>query len=166
MFARWKYIEKARASWVAVVEVDRGQPLGRGGAVGADQAAHLFDQVQQRLALLPGQRLPEQHAEPADVGPQVGVEPGAGEVAGAPRFSSVVTRCPFPGTGRRCPDTAHAIGAADRPRGDVRPSPSDRLARAVRRPAVTQASASSRRAGDRDRDVHDVALDVSRVSDP
>ena len=69
MLARWKYIEKARASWVAVREVDRGQPLGRGGAVGADQAADLLDQVEQRLALLAGQRLPEQDAEPADVGP-------------------------------------------------------------------------------------------------
>ena len=50
------------------------------------QPADALDQIQQLLTLLPDQGLPEQAADPADVGPQVGVA-----IRGRAR------RCPVPG---------------------------------------------------------------------
>ena len=69
-------MEKARASLVPVGTSRRGEPVGGGVAVGAHQRADLLDEVEQRPALLPGEGLAEQRAEPADVGPQGGVVPG------------------------------------------------------------------------------------------
>ena len=66
-------MEKARASLVPVVTSIAAEPVGGGLGVAADQRADLLDQVEQRLALLPGQGLAEQRAEPADVGAQRGV---------------------------------------------------------------------------------------------
>ena len=66
-------MEKARASLVPVVTSSPASRSAAAARVAADQARGLLDQVEQRLALLPGQGLAEQRAEAADVGPQRGV---------------------------------------------------------------------------------------------
>ena len=73
MLARWKYVEKARASWMPVGTSTSASRSAAAAAVGAHQRAHLLDEVEQRLALLADEGLPEQRAEAADVGPQGGV---------------------------------------------------------------------------------------------
>ena len=67
-------MEKARASLVPVVTSSAAEPR-RGGLARRvrTSAADLLDQVEQRPALLPGEGLTEQRAEPADVGAQRGV---------------------------------------------------------------------------------------------
>jgi len=63
--AAWKWVEKARGEPGAGRHVEAGQPLGRRVGVGADQAAHLLDQIEEEvLALLPAKGLAEQRAEP------------------------------------------------------------------------------------------------------
>ncbi len=69
-------MEKARASLVPVTTSSPASRSAAASRLGADQGADLLDEVEQRLALLAGQGLAEQRAEPADVGPQRGV--GAG----------------------------------------------------------------------------------------
>jgi hypothetical protein len=49
-------------------DVHRREPVGGGHGVLADQGADLLDQVEKRSTLLPGQRLTEQRADPADIG--------------------------------------------------------------------------------------------------
>src|SRR5258706_15810413 len=62
---------------VHVGETSRG-----GGTIGAHQSPYLLDKIEQTLTLLPGQSLAEQHAEAADIGSKVGVEPdGLDEIA-------------------------------------------------------------------------------------
>jgi hypothetical protein len=53
--------------------VEPAEPLGGGRDVGPYLGADLLDEVEQRAALLTGQGLAEEGAEPADVGAQRGV---------------------------------------------------------------------------------------------
>ena len=68
-------------------QIDSGQPSRSLGSVGTDQATHLFDQVQQALALLTSKGLTEQPSQPANVRPEGCVEPVRADIDGVRRHA-------------------------------------------------------------------------------
>jgi len=123
-------------------QVELGQPPGGRGPVRTDQTPDLFDQVEQLLPLLASQGLPEQHAQSANVGPQLSVDiaprgaglarPGGGRrharfsrYAGFLRQARFVRRHASPPrfTGRRCPTVVRALRVGPLRVGTVRVDP-------------------------------------------
>ncbi len=77
--------------------IDVGQAPCRGGAVGADEPAHLLDKIEEALPFLPDQGLAEQDAQAANVGPECGVESnGLDEIAFRHGYPLLRARGQFP----------------------------------------------------------------------